>query len=197
MEKQTLENKDLQQAYRNIHDFFDWYDFASAIKETERIIMAAARTKFWFRDYPYRSIGFMNKLQELVAAAFLIKQDYFSRPACVLYTTSGIPDLALTQNFVDHYSSSTTWNNVPRHLTAIQYADPYIVIEKFICYATEPEWKQTCNYLAEYALCNESVDAQYSCFELLTIRLHLLRLIEACHLLEVRANKKTKRSKKK
>jgi hypothetical protein len=188
MEAQTFENKDIQYAYRSIHDFFDYYGFSGCIKEAGQIIKAAASYKPWHRDAPYGPVYFMENLQQLIAAAYSIKNNYSSRAVCIINSGTGIPDLSLIQNYVSRYNSSTPWNNMPRHLTAAQYHDPYKAIEKFTKYATEPEWQQVCKDLVEYALSNASIDDEYHCNKLLAIRLHILRLIEACHLLELRSN---------
>lgn len=190
METASSGDKDLQYACHSIHDFFDCFDFPSSIKYTERIIMAASLHKFWFSGYPYRFIFFMEKLQELVEAAFVLKNHYSCREACLLKTKNNMPGLVSTKDYTDGYSNSNPWNNMPRHLTAVQYTDPFIAIEKFTSHKTEPEWKQVCKELAEFTLCNESIEEQYSFHELLLIRRHMLRLIEACHLIEVRSGKK-------
>lgn len=201
MDNLAFEDKDIQYAYRSIHDFFDGYHLGSAIKETEKIIKAAASYKAWLTNEPYRPIYFMEQFYGLIQAAYMVTKNYSARTACVLKEpVNGHPNLLLTQNYVSIYQSCTPWNNIPRHLTAAQYHDPYIAIEKFTKYATEIEWKEACKDLSEYALTNDSIDEEYPCYKLLPIRLHILRLIEACHLLEVRstaAKPKPKSPKKK
>jgi hypothetical protein len=184
-----MQNKDTQYACQSIHDFFDCYHLEAAIKEAEKMIKQAARHKAWRTKNPYRPVFFTGKLQELVTAAFTITEHHAQREACIIEPVNeeGLPDLEQKQHFVSRYRSCTTWSNIPRHLTAAQYHDPYIAIKKFTSYATAIEWKQIGHDLAEYALTNYPIDEEYPAHRLLTIRLHILRLIEACHLLAVRS----------
>lgn len=184
----SSEDKDKQYAYHSIHDFFDNYHFSAAVKETSRIIKAAASEKAWLTRRPYRPVYFMEIMLPLVAAAFVLEKHAGQRAACIIRSETGIPDLAQTQHYVGRHRYSNAWNCMPRQLTAAQYHDPYLAIRKFTARQTEAEWKQVCKDLGEYALSNSSVVDEYSLPEILTIHRHLLRLIEACHLLQVRSN---------
>jgi hypothetical protein len=62
----------------------------------------------------------------------------------------------------------------------------------------EHEWKKAFRVFTEYALSNSAIDDACPPYNILSIHKHLLRLIEACHLLEVRSNiKKTESREKK
>jgi len=184
----TSEDKDVQYAYQSIHDFFDNYHFSAAIKETNRIFKAAAAEKAWICRWPFRPVYFMETLQQLLPAAFVLQKHGSRRDACIITSETGIPDLAQIQHYVGSHRYKQPWNNLPRHLNAAQYHDPYLAIRKFTARQTEAAWKQVCKDLAEYALSNSSMADQYPAAEILSFRLHLLRLIEACHLLQVRSN---------
>jgi hypothetical protein len=58
---------------------------------------------------------------------------------------------------------------------------------------SEHEWKKTLQALSIYALCNDSVLDTFPPYNILTLRLRLLQLIEACHLIDVRMNNKEKK----
>ena len=186
----TSRDKDLQYAWHSIHDFFDGYHLSFAVEEMERIIKAAARYKAWNLEYPYRPVHFMEHLQQLVTGAYCITKTHLTcKDGLVTATTpTGEPDLLIKNDFIPSGRYSNIWNCMPRYLTAAQYMRPWKAIKKFTEYATETEWLTACKDLAEYALSNTSIDEEYPCHKLLPIRLHLLRLIEACHLLEVRSN---------
>lgn len=191
METQTFQDKDMQYAYRSIHDFFDSYHLWSAVTEVQRTIKAAAYYKACKLHNPYRPIYFMEKLELLVNAAFSITKSYLISDRTMLTTTTatGDPDLLRSKDFVSTGRYATIWNNMPRHLTAAQYQQPWKALKKFTAYRSAEEWKQTCKDMAEYALTNNAIDEEYPCYQILGIRLHLLRLIEACHLLEIRSKR--------
>lgn len=190
METTAFEDKDVQYAYGSVHDFFDSYHLHVALKETENVIKAATRHKAWSGDYPYRPIYFMDKMQELIHAAYCIHERQGIRDACIVpgTTPTGEPEL-LEQDFVCGNPFSNTWNNMPRHLSATQYLNPYKAINKFTAYMTEIAWRKACKDLGEYALSNSTIELVYPCCTILSIRLHLLRLLEACHLLELRSKR--------
>lgn len=52
----------------------------------------------------------------------------------------------------------------------------------------EPEWKKVLKELTEFALSNTSIDEISPSYNILSVRLRLLQMIEACHLLHVRSN---------
>lgn len=197
MVTQIFEDKDVLYAYRSIHDFFDNYHFSAAVKETNRIIKAAASEKAWLTRRPYRPVYFMEIMQPLLVAAFMLEKNFSRRACCILVSDDGTPNLAQAQHFVGRHRYSNAWNCMPRHLNAAQYHDPYLAIRKFTAYETEAAWKQACKDLAEYALSNSSIADEYPLSEMLAIRLHLLRLLEACHLLQVRSNNPKPASPKK
>lgn len=188
METYAREDKDTQYAYRCLQDFFDCYQLSQALTETEKITRAAVKPKAWRTKRPYRPVLFMEQFSQLVHAAFCIMTNYSEREASIIKAPAdGEPDLRQTQNYFSLYRNCSAWSNMPRHLTAAQYHDPYIVLRKFTSYAAEPEWKQVCKDFAEYALTNGRMDEEYPGYKLLPIRLHMLRLLEACHLILVRS----------
>jgi hypothetical protein len=190
MTTEPFEDKDVRYAYGSIHEFFDNYSLKEALKETEGIIKAATSDKAWKKDYPYHLIYFMEKLEELSRAALTIHYNYSSRDECIIKATSesGQPDLSKQQQFVIRNRFSNVWNSIPRHLSAAQYYNPYKAIKKFATCMAEHEWKKTFREFTEYALSNSAIDDAYPPYNILNILKHMLQLIEACHLLEVRSN---------
>lgn len=195
MSTQNFEDKNIRYAYDSIHVFFDNYHLESAIKETDGIIKAASQYKPWKESYPYRVIYFIKLLKRLCKSAWVIHYGFSTtRAGCILETTTE-KEMLKQEQFIIRGSFSTMWNNFPRHLTASQYCDPYKAIKKFAEYMAERQWKKTLKIFTEYALSDTSIAEEYPDYNLLTIRLRLLQLIEACHLLEVRSNLKKAEAK--
>ncbi len=184
----NFEDKKCGYAYNSIHDFFDQYNLDAALKELESVIKAATKKKAWKKDYPYRLIYFMNQLEELCEQALVIHYNASVRKECIVEKISSHdqPDLQQLQQFVGNYNSSGVWNCIPRHLNASQYFNPYKAIKKFADHLPATAWKNALKNLTEYALSNSCIDDEHKVQEVLSVRLHLLRLIEACHLLDVR-----------
>jgi hypothetical protein len=186
------EDNDIHYAYSCIHQFFDVFGIQYAIQYTESALRAATSRKIWNREDPSGLLFYMEKLELLCTAVFAI---YYSRallPEAILpEPEDGEPDMLISEHFHDRYFNSSTWINFPRNLTARQYYNPYKAIKKFCKYMASPEWKAFCKELTENALA-QCPDEMYDAYDILTIRMHLLRMIEACHLVLVRTGDKKK-----
>jgi hypothetical protein len=188
------QTKEVTYAYSSIHDFFDHYNLQNALQQLESIIKAATKNKSWKKDYPYTLIYFMEQLEQLCTAAFVIYNSYTQKDKAVLQQPAENSSCSKLkeEQFVSIYFGSTVWNCFPRHLTYRQYCNPFKAIQKFAGCMTAEEWKKTLKEFTEYGLSKEALDDAYPPYNILVIRLHLLRLIEACHLLEVRTYKAPK-----
>lgn len=194
MAKDFMDNKTVQFAYSTIHEFFDCYDIADALKVGESIFLAAAANKIWKNEAPYHLLLYMQKLHEILNAAITIHyQNAFCRIAVLKYLQSDTaPDMSCKKAFVSHRHGNNNWSCFPRHLTQKQYANPYRAIKKVADYKSLTEWKMTLKTIEEYALSNNPIDGEMSSYQLLKIRKKILQLIEACHLIEVRTSRKQK-----
>ena len=189
METQSFENKDIQYAYISIHEFFSGFGLCGAIDYMESILHDAAIEKVWSKAAPYESIYFIDHMQQLCSAAFVIFNNRAQKnPAMV--RPSGTDDTEMPEmKFPGHkYSIAHLWNNFPRNLTLRQYYNPYKAIKKFCSYLKESQWKKVLEECVEYALGSYSIQEALPSYDILIIRLRLLQLIEACHLIDVRIN---------
>jgi hypothetical protein len=186
MPSSSLEDKDVHYAYAIVHEFFDNFGLSGAVENTERILKTAISKKAWKKKAPFDALYFMQKLEQLCSTAFVIDGSYSPKAAAIIEAPeTGDPELSSLQNFAGQWVTSG-WEVFPRSLTAKQYHNPYKAIKKFVQYLREPEWKTVLQELTEYALSNGSImDASYP-YNILTLRLRMLQLIEACYLLEVR-----------
>ncbi|GAB2831018.1 hypothetical protein [Ferruginibacter profundus] len=182
------EDKAIQFACSTIHDFFDCYVLEDATWYWETIIKAAASTKPWKKEAPYHLLLFMEKLQELCTAAIAISKEYTIQEAAIIMQAEKeyIPGIGRYNDFVNSGQGNNSWNCFPRNLTAKQYKDPCKVIEKFAARMPAARCTKIINDIQAYALSRNAIDGEYTSGQLLTIRLRLLQLIEACHLIEVR-----------
>jgi len=129
----------------------------------------------------------MKLLEELIKAAFEITESCSKRENAIIANDSeeGAP---ASGDYVSHYRDCNPWNSFPRSLTIKQYRNPYKAIKKFARYASLPQWKTYIKDCTEYALLDTNIDDVLLSYDILAFRLHLLQLIEACHLLDVRTN---------
>jgi hypothetical protein len=194
-----FEDNAIQLAYNSIHNFFDVCNIEHAVKYTDSILESAMEDKVWRKETPSSLLFYMENFKSLCSAVFLIHYNYSKRTEAVITETKDdVPDISITENFMNERYMSSVWNNFPRHLTVAQYYHPYKAIKKFCTYMAEPEWNNYLKDITEYALSKDTLDEIYHPYNILTVRLRMMQLIEACHLIEIRSNrKKSKPSKSK
>lgn len=185
-------DKESVYAYACIHDFFNHYDLPDARQTLESILHAAFEQHLWKKETPYNLIYFIQNLEQLLTAGFTICESYLYLSAAVSSTGSkgNIPSNP-AEDFITNAGYLDPWDNFPRSLTAKQYHDPYKAIKKSCNSMSLNEWKAILKELLEYALSNSSLTTTDPPYNILTIRLRLLQLIEASHLINHRL-KKTK-----
>jgi hypothetical protein len=189
-----MEEKVTYYAYLTIHDFFDCFVFDSVRHKIDSVIRSATGNKIWDKQPPGELVYYMEKLQNLCSAAFVIHCDFSTKEEVILDAKENEhPDIFKTGWFFNGSFRSSEWNNIPRNLSAQQYHDPYKAIKKFCSYMPEPQWQKTLQALSIYALCNDSVLDTFPPYNILTLRLRLLQLIEACHLINVRIKNQEKK----
>jgi len=189
-----MEDKATFYAYLTIHDFFDCFVFDAVIRDTNTIIRLCAGNKIWKKEQPGDVVFHMEKLAELCSAAFVIHDGFSQREEVIINAPPGEPpDIYKTKWYFDGAFSTSLWDNIPRNLSAGQYYNPYKAIKKFCNYMPEAQWKKTLETLVMYALYSDSVLDISPHYNLFTMRLRLLQLIEACHLINVRTTNKEKK----
>ena len=195
----SFEDSTVQFAYNSIHNFFDVCNLDHALKYTEGILEAAISDKIWKKESPSSLLFYMENFRSLYGAAFTIHYNYSKRSeAVIVKPEDGVPDITVTQNFMDErFYLSSVWSKFPRNLTAAQYHDPYRAIKKFCTYMAEPEWNNYLKDVTEFALSKDTLDEVYNPQNILTVRLRMMQLVEACHLINIRTNRKKAKPKSK
>jgi hypothetical protein len=183
----NFEDKDTQYAYECIRSFFDHFVIDDAVGRLESIIKAATSKKIWKKEAPAQMLLYMQLLEELITAAFEITESCSKRENAIIANDSEETAPA-HGDYVSHYRDCNPWRCFPRSLTIKQYRNPYKAIKKFTRYASLPQWKTYIKDCTEYALLDANIDDVLLSYDILAIRLRLLQLIEACHLLDVRTN---------
>jgi hypothetical protein len=84
--------------------------------------------------------------------------------------------------YCSHYVSADVWKELPRCLSEKEYSDPYRVFQQFFSYQSLNSWLQCWEQVVENAFCSDST----SITDPLTVCTHLIKLVEAAHLVDVR-----------
>jgi hypothetical protein len=92
-------------------------------------------------------------------------------------------DIFNKKYFRSHYVSSNEWEEFPRFLSVKEFCNPYKVFRKFFKYQPCNEWVHDLEQTVDCALSNNNGELG---LEMIAIYTHLVKLIEAAHLINVR-----------
>ncbi|MFC0771393.1 hypothetical protein [Terrimonas alba] len=84
------------------------------------------------------------------------------------------------------HRASTPWDYFPRHLSTTEFKDPYKPLRKFTRYRPLNKWREILKELCHHALSPTSIHEFDDGTSMIRTWLHLHKLLEATHLIEVR-----------
>ncbi len=181
-----LEKKQLPNCYKSIHEFFSFVSLPIARKYLMSAIKAAESNVIWNRKAPTDLLSFFEDFEMLLDAVFTLGKRGEKIKQVLLPKSEGSFDPSQTHFYCVAVDSFQPWDYFSRSLTSKEYRDPYKAIQHFISFASKKEWKENLRYILSYALGENSVMEMSLNLELVQITEHLLKMLEACHLIYVR-----------
>jgi hypothetical protein len=183
----TLESLKVQAGYAEISDFFSAYSLSQARKYLQKILKASNANRSSGLN-PSSILYFFERLQQLYTASMLIHQSGLQRDAAIISPPeNAAPDLASYPQYCGWNVPNAPWYFIPRSLSEKEYFNPYKVFKKLDAYASEETWKYIFHELREYTFLKGSFSDAGDSYNILEIYILLNKLLEACHLIEVRA----------
>lgn len=173
--------------YQTIDSFFDSFDLTSSVKLLHKTIKTANTKKKW-KGIPADALYFTTRLTDLVTAVFgLLEECHFKEKVIITGEKNAqLWSLTLYENYCGWHTGKTPWDFFPRHLTRKEFLNPYLVLEKFTKLHTLSQWKYILHDMLTHALTIESISEFSEAEDMLSTWLHLSKLLEATHLIEVR-----------
>jgi len=189
----------MHQSYQTIRNFFDCYGFSHAKSILSRMIKTAGSGKTWKGRSPSDLIYFTEKLGELIDAVYYIVNRFEYRPEAILDKEIN-EDLWLLNDYALYcgwYAGESPWDFFPRHLSKKEFLDPYRAFEKFSKYNNHLRWKEVVKDILFHALSAVYLDEFDDGTDILRTYIHLHKLIEAAHLIEVRITEDAQQPRRK
>lgn len=178
-------NLDLK--YGPIHEFFECFTLPFARHYLISAIKAAESSQIWSKRAPTDLLHYFEMLEKLALSLYtIIKTDNKSKKV-ILPKTNSSPDLTQYHLFCGRYDKLEAWDFFPRCLSVKEYRDPYRVLEKFTQSNSKKEWQQSFRYILSFALGENGFSESSLNLELIKTAELLLKMLEACHLIYVRA----------
>lgn len=173
--------EEITDPYQVIAEFFSQADVASHRKVIRNTIKAACSDYVSNKKNPGDVLFDFKILESVINAAFLLNKEKRKSPLSINKDNLFDPNL-----YCSWHAGLSEWDFFPRMLSLKEYINPYLVFKRFFKYLTLAEWKRELQDLVDYALARTSLWEAGLDFDTLPIFLHLTKLVEAAHLIDVR-----------
>lgn len=173
--------------YQTIDSFFDSFDLPASVRLLRKIIRTADKSKMW-KGVPANALYFTTRLEDLITAVFELLQQYDYKEEVIIKEENlpAVWTLTAFETYCGWHTGKTAWDFFPRHLTKKEFINPYIALEKCTQQHSLAEWKYLLNDILMHALSIEGISGFDQEESILDTWLHLHKLLEATHLIEVR-----------
>lgn len=165
---------DPYQVFAEVFSSADMDFFRRLIK---KIMRYAESDEICRHKSPGDVLFYMRIIRSLVKAADSLKE---IKNGPVMVSEA---DVFNKKYYKSHYQSSSGWADFPRFLSVKEFCNPYKVFTKFFkCQGCE-EWEHDLEEIVDAALSKNSGELG---FEMIAIYSHLVKIVEAAHLINVR-----------
>lgn len=186
-EETKQESKKTTAAYNAISQFFDAWSLPLANHYLFKMLKASMAVKPTNIN-PSSVLYFFKTLDSLITAALRIHGCGEQREQAIIrLNEDALPDLSNYSQYFGWYLPAHPWQFIPRALEVREYANPFLVFKKLSRYANEEKWKYILSELQDFTFYKSSFAECGEELNILTIHRLLQKLIEAAHLIEVRA----------
>jgi hypothetical protein len=179
-------------SYQTISDFYGTWSLSQALSMLNSGLVSAQKAKSWKEGSPASLLYFFERLEELLIASINLLEDENKREDAKLPKEDRYWRLTEYEIYCGWHGASTPWDFFPRHLTKKEFLDPWKALQKIKRYKDIGKWKEQLKDLLHDALSESILDNDMSGEEVLDTWLLLHKLLEASHLIEVRAIKEDK-----
>ncbi|MBO9619323.1 MAG: hypothetical protein J7539_09845 [Niabella sp.] len=164
--------------YQVLAECFQFADIGSFRKTIRQVLLSAAKNKIHQKEEPASVLDSFKAIRSVMLAARAFCRQ--KKLSALLLTPEQFTDKRL---YARPNADCAEWKCLPKNLSEKEYQDPYVVFYRFFKYQDIKQWRQSIEHILTYALssCSEDID-----LDLLKLYLHLTRLMEAAHLIDVR-----------
>lgn len=142
-----------------------------------KILHYAEASEIYSEKSPCDVLLFMRVIRSLIKASDKLKE---IKNGPIMVSEA---DAFNKKYYRSHYVSSNEWEDFPRFLSVKEFCNPYKVFRKFFKYQPCDEWVHELEETVDCALSKNSGELG---LEMIAIYSHLVKLIEAAHLINVR-----------
>lgn len=169
--------------------FLEWFDMKEAKKYINHWLKAVYKSASWSLGPPGDLLYFYECLLQLVEGTWLVNR--MDNNSDRLGNISAISDdekfdIMHPSNYCRLIQAASAFDYFPRNLSALEFINPYLVFDKFFKYRQLQDWRDMLYDLFRGALTNHDMEHMGTYFDLVRIKRHLDKLVEASHLISIR-----------
>jgi hypothetical protein len=190
-----LSTEEISKPHEIIHEYFSAHDMPRARYIINKWLYSTCKNKRC--KHSASGLFFIyEKTECLIEAAYLISQMDNKKREAVIIQKEGEPEINLmlpnlfcawlSLEKTDNIPPFTVWTDFPRSLNYDEFLNPYIVFRKFFKYQSLGEWRQVMSQLFNMGLSRDNFLDDCLDIDILSIKKHLEKLVEAAHLIDVR-----------
>ncbi len=187
----STRNKKNTDPYEVVDNYFSFASMRQHQKFIYSLLEAAYSEDYWRKTYPGTVLLFAEQIQELIKAIHIIVtkgKNKISRRKVVLPDKKYANYTIEPVTYFGKHRGDAMWAFFPRHLSRVEFTDPFHALNKFFEFMTLAEWLRSLKELIYYALSPNGNESALD-FDFLKINNLLQKLIEASHLIHVRLAK--------
>lgn len=182
------ESKRIKTCYREINSFFEYVDLPGARKYLQTSLMAANSKKIWKGRTPADLVYFYENYTKLYNAATHLTIGGCRRQSAIIDTDINVTDCSNASLYCLQCDTVESRLYVPVYLSSKEFCNPYKVFKKAVRFIEKINEKEDLfNSIIMHALSNESFTESCVEWDVLTVNIMLQKILEASHLLYVRA----------
>lgn len=175
-------------SYQSVSSFFAIYGMPQSLILLDKLLHYAVTGETWPGKFPANAVSFADSLSQLANCAFEIVSEPAGCTDASLHIKTAGPLWQLTQyeTYCGRHPASTPWHFFPRSLTQKEFCNPCKALRKFTRSFSQENWGYVLKDILLAALSPQRIQDLNDEYNILLIRQHLHKLIEACHLISIR-----------
>lgn len=166
---------DPYQVFAACFNFANISSFRNFITDT---LLSIHKNKVYKKLEPSSVLHEFRIINSVINAAYFINHQKKKGPIDFSFG-----DLLDTCYYSEGIKKTVDWDCFPRTLTIKEYKDPYVIFKRFFKYQSLEKWRREIQAIIERVLSSYTGDLS---LKLLPVYLHLVKLMEAIHLINVR-----------
>lgn len=174
-----------------IDDPFETLDLAfsrakvcSYKKLIQEVLNSACNRSIWNKDSPGDLLFYFEGIESIINSCYVIERNKVK----INYRQRVCPDNL--HFYCVNYPELAVWGNFPGELSVKEFSNPILVMRYFFKYGSISEWKEILSDIFRYALTQDSIFHTGIDYDTLTLYLHLIKLVEAAHIVQLSNGKK-------